>query len=142
MAEFEASNFKINIPVGCADLSTYVFGIPTTAQFQPSVVVKFERRQGTPVLRQYCSQQLHAIRSELSNFELLSERPGKHRQYDSVTVVFEWGPPEGPKIRQRQFYVSVPEKSTIFNITATNLAVDFDQTESLFHAILGSFIPK
>lgn len=142
MPVFEGPGFKISLPEGCADLSTYAFAMPSATGFQPSVVIKFQKGEGPPDLNGYVNQQLAALQQGLADFQLLAQSGGRHGDFQAVTLSFEWGSQGQPRLRQKQRYVSVPQRSTIYTLTATSLAADFDQTEKLFDAVIGSFVPK
>lgn len=143
MAHFEGAGFEIKVPDDCTDMSTYVFAFPASSRFQPSIVVKTEVRGEKPEVQRYAMQQINTLQENLLDFKILSQTPGKQGTRDLVMAIFEWGPDEeGHRIRQKQMYVSVPERSSFYTLTATNLAADFEQTESLFNAVFRSFAPK
>jgi hypothetical protein len=143
MAQFTVPGFEIKLPENYTDMSTYVFALPASPRFQPSIVVKTEVRGEKPAIQRYASQQINTLQENLQDFTMLSQTPGKQGVRDLVTASFEWGPAdEGQRIRQQQWYISIPERSSFYTLTATNLAADFAQTESLFNAIVRSFTPK
>jgi hypothetical protein len=143
MAHFQGASFDIKVPDDCTDMSTYVFAFPASPRFQPSVVIKTEVRGEKPAVQRYASQQINALQENLLDFRILSQTPSRQGTRDLVIAIFEWGPAgETQRIRQKQMYLAVPERSSFYTLTATNLAADFDQTESLFNAIFRSFTPK
>jgi hypothetical protein len=143
MAQFEVPGFDIKLPDKYLDMSTYVFALAPSTRFQPSFVIKSEVRTEKPTVQRYASQQINILQENLQDFAVLSQTPGTQGTRELVTAIFEWGPAgEGERIRQQQWYISVPERSSFYTLTATNLAADFEQTESLFHAIVRSFRPK
>src|SRR5438128_180261 len=113
MAHFQGGNFEIKIPDDCTDMSTYVFAFPASPRFQPSVVVKTEVRGEKSPVQRYASQQINTLQENLLDFKILSQTPGTQGSRESVVAVFEWGPAgEAQRIRQKQMYLAVPERSS------------------------------
>jgi len=142
MPQYPGPGFTMSLPEGYRDLSTFAFVFPGAGEFQPSIVVKMEKREGVPPLRRYATDQLSIVAKSVEDLKVISQAPTRQGSFESFVVVFEWGPPTKARIRQMQIFIAVPAKSTVYTLTATNLAANFDETESLFNAVMASFAPK
>jgi hypothetical protein len=147
MSVFQGSNFRINLPDGCVDASTYAFVIPRKPplppefNFNPSIVIKFDPRPEPVDLLKYVVEQRSLLRDQVENFEIINETSARRGNLDQITTVFEWGLDPVKRFRQKQFFAVMPQTWTVCSITATELAFTYSQSEPMFDRIFESFIP-
>ena len=146
MAQFQTSRFQIELPNSFVDVSTYAFVLPRNialpgelASFKPSIVVKFDPQPPPVDLVAYVVAQRSSLRDTVGKLEIINEQTGVRGRLQTMTTTFEWGP-EGPtQLRQKQYFLLLPT-SVVCSMTATELAIVYNQSEYLFDRIFDSLI--
>ena len=142
MPKFQGSGFSVELPEEVMDASSYCFSFPEAGEFSPHLTIKFEQQTDKPDLNAYVSKQRVALRAGVENFSVISELSKSRGSWDYVISVIEWGPDES-RTRQKQFFVYVPgEIPRLFTLTGTDLAANFERSESLFDQVIRTFKPN
>ena len=139
MINVTGPGFAVQMPDGSTDCSTYAFALPSLAEFKPSVVIKAEQKDVPKDPLQHMIEQRSALREHVENFEVITERAETHQGLARVWSVFEWSTSGMPRVRQKQVFIFVPRRRTIYTITATDAAATFALNERTFDAVIGSF---
>jgi hypothetical protein len=149
MAQFQSTRFKIDLPNGFVDASTYVFVLPRTvalspdlASFKASIVIKFDPQPPPVDLVAYVVSQRAALRESVGNLDIIHEEKGMRGHLQAMTTTFEWGPEGHKRLRQKQYFLLLPSTSSICSMTATELAIIYDQTEPVFDGIFRTLTPQ
>jgi hypothetical protein len=142
MAEFQGAGFRLDLPDGATDASTFAFVLRGGAPFKPSAVVRRDRKPALRDLLDYVIEQRTAIRQSVAQFELVRETVHSHRGRPAVTTRFEWNLPDGTRLSQTQLYVWAVERELVYSLTLTDRADAVAGSEALFARVLESFEPN
>jgi hypothetical protein len=140
MPTFKGTDFTIELPAEARDESTYAFAFRARSSFRPSVVVKTERLAAPTELPAYVEKQLGNIKTVLPNVVVVSGAPVKHGGLSAYTAVYDFGE-ESRRVRQKQRYILLQDPLRVVTLTGTSLKETFVETEPLFEAVFGSFVP-
>ena len=142
MIEFQGAGFKLELPDGAADASTFAFVLRAGGSFKPTAVVRRDRKPGLRALIDHVVEQRTAIVQSVARFELVSETIHQHRGRPAVTTRFEWNLPDGTRVAQTQLYVWAPALELVYCLTLTDRADAAADSQPLFAQVLAGFEPN
>ena len=141
---FQGSGFSLDLPDHTVDATAYVFMFPTeSGDSMPSLSIRVERRRQSVDLLEYVQAQREpATGASSPPVRVVKEKLYGHRERPYVVSLTDWGEGEAT-MRRKEIFLMVPgEVTTIYRLTATELASKFAAAEALLDGVMRSFRPN
>jgi hypothetical protein len=139
MKSFYSPLFVVNFPDDWKDASTYVVVGPEGTQFKPTFVINTQEVPEGITLQSYAIDQQTQLMDHFQDFQLLDQASVNIHGHEAIQILYEWTTEQSLRIRQNQVYILVG--NTVYTLTATELASNFDNQEPIFDSIFRSFRP-
>ena len=136
MRKLQSNGFELGWPAGWEDHSTVVIIGPARPTFSPNIQINRELIQPGVSLEQYFAEQRREL-STLSGFQLLTHGERQLGGSTAVMHAYTWRVPDGYAIRQMQ--LAVLRAPTIFTVTCSAMADDWEAFEGSFEMALAGF---